>query len=210
VISIPIYDVINEGISEKNINENYVNKKSSDELITQIIVRTRNNSRQGTACAKTRGEINFSTRKPWKQKGTGRARAGMRNSPIWVRGGVTFPPRPRDFSVSTTEKSRKLAFKSVFYEKAQNGDICLIKNLVDETHKTKNILNIISKTIPDDKKGKKMLVVYNKTNGNLNLCINNIKNIFSVESQALCTFDLIKYNTIIITEEAMADIEKRI
>ena len=210
MISIPIYDVTNNEVLEKNIDIKFIHKIASDELITQVLVRTRNNARQGSAAAKTRGEINFSTRKPWKQKGTGRARAGMRNSPIWVKGGVAFPPIPRDFSVSTPKKVRKLAFKSVLYNKAQNGDIYLVRNFIDKTNKTKDVLTMLNNCIPEEKRTLKMLIVYTSSNGYLNISLNNLRNISGVDSRSLCTYDLIRYDKIIITEEAMADIEKRI
>lgn len=204
------YNINSGDISYKEINDEYFPSTTNEEIIYRVIVATRNNSRQGTACAKTRAEVNYSTKKPWRQKGTGRARAGMRKSPIWVKGGVAFPPRPRDFSINIPKKVKKLAFKSILAMKIKDKDIILIENFLDESFKTKEVISLIDKIpfLKDDKR--RVLIIYDESNGDIDLALNNVHKFTTINWQSVCTYDMAKHGKILCTIEAFDNIKKRL
>lgn len=107
--------------------------------------------RQGTAATKVRSQVKFSGRKPWRQKGTGRARAGSRRSPIWVGGGTIFGPQPRDYSYVLPRKLKRLAYKSILSQKVQQEDIVVVEDFALESGKTKDMVAILSKLIPAER-----------------------------------------------------------
>lgn len=178
------------------------------DLIHQAVIVTRNNSRAGTACAKTRSEINFSTKKPWRQKGTGRARAGTKRSPIWVKGGVTFPPKPRDFSVSFPKKQRKLAFRSAFLMAAEkNNGMIVLKNFHVSDMKTKTVLSLLSQ---EEWSPRRTLVVYDEANGPIYHGLRNVQRFTPMHWQSVCTFDIVRHDCVLITEEALNRLKERL
>jgi len=178
------------------------------QLIHQAIIVTRNNARAGSACAKTRGEINYSTRKPWRQKGTGRARAGMKNSPIWVKAGVTFPPRPRDYSVSFPKKQKRLAFQSAFLLAIEkDGNLMVLKNFQAPEMKTQVVLKMLQQ---QELLQRKTLIVYDETNGPIFQCLRNVKGITPMHWQSVCTHDIMMHDRFLVTEEALNRLKERL
>ncbi len=183
-------------------------EKPHFDLMHQAVIVTRNNARAGTACAKTRSEVKFSTKKPWRQKGTGRARVGSRRSPIWVKGGVTFPPRPRDFSVSFPKKQRKLAFRSAFLmaTEKENG-LIVLKNFQVSDMKTKTVLNLLNK---EEWSKRKTLVIYDESNGPIYYGLRNVQRFTPMQWQSVCTLDFVSHDCILITEEALNCLKERL
>ncbi len=205
------YDFSNDTILQREINEDIFKTSIDEDIITEIIIATKNNSRQGSACAKTRAEVSYSTRKPWRQKGTGRARAGTRKSPIWVKGGVIFPPRPRKFKTKQPKKVKKLAFKSALYMKLKEQNLFLIKNF-NSSIRTKDVLKDFEKisfllTPPR----KKVLVIYDEKNSSLNLALRNVMDEFTaIPWDSVCTYDIVKSDKVLATSEAFENLEKRL
>jgi large subunit ribosomal protein L4 len=195
-------------MSEANLEFKGLPEKSHQDLIVRVVIQTRNNARIGTACAKTRAEVNFSTRKPWRQKGTGNARAGTRRSPIWVRGGVTFPPRPRSYATQIPKKLKRLAFASAIKHILEENKVCLIAQLNDEVGKTSPIVKKLNHE--DFAKGRNLLIFDPTANGNLLLSLRNVPSYIPVEWKDVCTYDLINCKRVLITEEAVQGLEKRI
>ena len=210
MIQLQTYNINSGTVSERELSDEFFPSSINEEIVTQVIVATRNNSRQGSACAKTRASVSYSTRKPWRQKGTGRARAGMRKSPIWVKGGVIFPPRPRDFSVNIPVKIKKAAFRTLLSMKIKENNVFLIENLLNASHKTKEVLALIS-SIPFLKGEKgKILFIYDESNGNLDLALNNVRKFTPINWQSVCTYDIARHGKVLITEEALNNLEKRL
>ena len=118
------------------------------QALKEVVVAHAANSRQGTRSTKTRGEVSGGGKKPWRQKGTGRARAGSSRSPIWVGGGVVFGPRPQDFSKKTNRKIRHLAFKRAFFDRVQAGEVSVIATFEVNPAKTKVMNDIIGRIAP--------------------------------------------------------------
>lgn len=207
-MKIQILDVEQNEFVADEIDLHFLPQEIHTDLITNAVMVTRNNLRSGSACAKTRAEVNFSTRKPFRQKGTGNARAGTKKSPLWRKGGVIFPPRPRDFSTGFPKKQRKLAFKNAFSMRV-NGDneFFLVRNLKDDTGKTKDLLKKIN--IGELLSGK-VLLVYDITNGNLGTVLGNVKNLSPIEWNSVCTYDIVKNRKLVVTEEAFKALESRL
>ena len=147
-----------EGVKQKNIslNDLVFNREISEPAIYHAIRNELANLRQGTASTKTRSEVRGSRRKLWKQKGTGRARMGTRQSPVWVGGGIAFGPKPRDYSYKMPRKLKRLAFKSVLSLKAQNDNLVVIEDFAVEGGKTKNLAIVLANLV---KKERAVLVV---------------------------------------------------
>jgi len=207
-MKIQVYDAEEKNISLNEADMDYLPTDIHLDLINNAVIITRNNQRSGTACAKTRAEVNFSTRKPFRQKGTGNARAGTKKSPLWRKGGVIFPPRPRSFSVCFPKKQRKLAFRSAFSMKVNQEDsFFLVRNLKDETGKTKDVLKKLNF---GELLNGKILLIYDVANGDLTTVLNNVVNITPMEWNSVCTFDIVKHKKMLITEEAMKALETRL
>ena len=169
--------------------------------------RQLNNARQGSACAKTRAEVRGGGRKPWKQKGTGRARAGSLRSPLFAGGGVSFGPKPRDYSFSMPQKARQLALKSAL--SARNEQIVVVKDLAIAEPKTKLMVSVLDSL----KVAGKILIIADvkaAENNNLNLAARNIPSVKLLLPSNLNVKDLLEADSVIITESAVNEITERL
>ena len=174
---------------------------SGNYLLHKDFLRHYSSQKQGTVSSKTRSEVRGGGRKPWKQKGTGRARAGSNRSPLWKGGGVIFGPKPKKILLKLNKKERRLALQTLLYNKRNN--ILIIENLESEINepKTKNFLNIL-KNCSIDLNQKILLVVSNKTIP-LKLSMQNLKNIELISASNLNTLSLLKAKQIILTPLAI-------
>ena len=181
-------------------------EKSGNYLVHKDLLRHQNLRRQGTSSTKTRSEVRGGGRKPWKQKGTGRARAGSNRSPLWKGGGVIFGPKPKTVSLKLNKKERRLALQTLLYNKKKN--ILIIDNLETELteSKTKNFLKICNDCTVDLKQ--KVLVIVSKKTMSLKLSTQNIKNVELISASNLNTFSLLKAKQIILTPLAINDIKE--
>ena len=177
-----------------------------DQAMQDAIVAYRANQRAGTASTKTKGEVRGSNRKLWKQKGTGRARTGYRQSPIWRGGGVAFGPRPRDFSKKMTKKAQRLAFARAFSEKVQGGDVVVVDDISMSEPKTSTIAALTKA----DAVGKTAILVVDKLADNVALSVRNIPHMDVTEARELNTYEVIRFATIIVTRSAMSELEDRL
>ena len=175
------------------------------QALKEVIVAINANNRQGTRSTKTRGEVSGGGKKPWKQKGTGRARAGSTRSPIWVGGGVVFGPRPRDFSKKINSKVKALAFSRALFDRASAGEIDVIEKFDAPKAKTKEMKKVIRTIAP---KGKVLVVdetfTLETARATRNLCCVEMQ-----EASKLNTRDLAKYKKIIVSTVALEKIIAR-
>jgi len=162
--------------------------------------------RSGTACTKTAGEVAGTNRKPWRQKGTGRARAGSFQSPLWVGGGVVFGPKPRDFSKKVSKKTKSLALRKALSARLQAGDVVVVEDLNLASPKTKAFDALISAL---DLTGT-TLVVSNGDNKNLALAARNIPTIQLATSDSLNTYDVLRQDKLLFTKSAFEKVEARL
>ena len=181
-------------------------EKSGNYLIHKDLMRHISSQRQGTTSTKTRREVRGGGQKPWKQKGTGRARAGSNRSPLWKGGGVIFGPKPKTVLLKVNKKERRLALQTLLYNKKNN--IIVIENVEDKIteFKTKNILKVF-KDCAINLNQKVLIVVSNKTIS-LKLSSKNLKNVELILASNLNSFSLLKAKQIILTSAAINDIKE--
>jgi large subunit ribosomal protein L4 len=181
-------------------------EKSGNYLLHKDLLRHSNLKRQGTVATKTRSEVRGGGRKPWQQKGTGRARAGSNRSPLWKGGGVIFGPKPRSISFKLNKKERRLALQTLLYNKKNN--IVIIDNLENALteSKTKNFLQICVNC--NINFNQKVLIVVSKKTLFLKLATQNLKNVELILASNLNTFSVLKAKQVILTPLAINDIKE--
>lgn len=176
------------------------------QAVKEVIVAINANNRLGTHSTKTRGEVRGGGKKPWKQKGTGRARAGSIRSPLWGGGGVVFGPKPRDYSKKINGKVKALAFSRALFDRAIAGDIDVIENFAASTAKTKEVNQVIGRIAP---KGK-ILVVDATFAPETARATRNLERVSMQEASKLNTLDLAQYKKIIVSSAALEKIIARV
>jgi large subunit ribosomal protein L4 len=162
--------------------------------------------RSGTACTKTAGEVQGSNKKPWKQKGTGRARAGSVRSPLWAGGGVVFGPKPRDFSKKVSKKTRALSLRKALSERIKLGDVIVVDDLKLSSPKTKDFVGVIKAL---DLSGNTTLVVA-AADKNLTLASRNIVGVTLTTGDSLNTYDVLRPDKLLFTKSAFETVEARL
>jgi large subunit ribosomal protein L4 len=176
------------------------------QAVKEVIVAINANNRQGTHSTKTRGEVRGGGKKPWRQKGTGRARAGSSRSPLWGGGGVVFGPKPRDYSKKINAKVKHLAFSRALFDRAQAGEIAVIEKFELQQPKTKLAQVVVGRIAP---KGRVLLVDAPFT-ANATRAIRNIERVSLQEAAKLNTLDLANYRHIIVSTAAIEQIIARV
>jgi len=175
------------------------------QAVKEVVVAHRANARQGTRSTKTRGEVRGGGKKPWAQKGTGRARAGSNRSPLWVGGGVVFGPKPRDFSKKINGKVKALAFNRALFDRATAGDIAVIESFAPDATKTKAMNAVLVRLAP---KGKVLLVDAPFTT-QATRAARNLDRVTLQVASKLNTLDLVQYTKIVVSSQALEQIIAR-
>lgn len=193
-----------EKLGEITLNEAVFGVEPNLHVMHLALRRQLNNARQGSACAKTRAEVSGGGKKPWKQKGTGRARSGSSRSPIWIGGGTTFGPQPRSYYKAMPRKARRLAVKSALSDKVNNSELYVLEEITLAAPKTKEVLNIINSFNVGDAK---VLFI---TEGDVNVerSARNIQGVKALACEGMNIFDLLHYDKLFITKGAVAKIEE--
>lgn len=204
MIDLSVHNIKGEEIGEISLNENIFNAKINKYLVYQVVKRYLADKRRGTASTKNRSEVRGGGAKPWRQKGTGRARAGTNRSPIWVGGGTVFGPTPRDYSYSLPKKMKIIALKSVLSDKAKNNEIVIVDKLSLNENKTKKMVEILKNL----KALEKPLVITGKEDKNIEQAIRNIEGAIALPVSKLNTYDLLNHGKVIFTKEAIKQIEE--
>lgn len=204
MIDLLLHNVKGEEIGEVSLKDAIFNAKINKYLVHQVVKRHLANKRRGTASTKNRSDVSGGGAKPWKQKGTGRARAGTNRSPIWVGGGTVFGPTPRDYSYSLPQKIKIASLKSVLSNKIKNKEIVVLDKLTLEKKKTKNMVEILTNL----KASKKPLIILEKEDNDIKRVVNNIQGAMVLPVSKINTYDLINQKIIVITENALKKIEE--
>ena len=176
-----------------------------EHLLYEAVINYRANQRQGTASTKTRGEVRGGGRKPWRQKGTGRSRAGSNRSPIWKGGGTTFGPRPRDYSYSLPKKAKKGALKSALSIKMAEKQLLIVDSLELKEPKTKEAAALIKGLKVDS-----ALIVDKHDNKNLFLSTRNIPKIKAVDVNQVNVYDVLHYKWLVLTKRAFDSLTEKL
>ncbi len=193
-----------EKVSEIKVNKEIWGIEPNDAVLYDALRLARNNYRQGTADTKTRSEVSGGGRKPWRQKGTGRARQGSTRAPHWIKGGIVFGPHPRSFAIKMNRKERRLALKSALSYKALESNLVVVDAINVESTKTKDmkaILNSLNAT-------KKVLIVVDELTDNLILSSRNLSNVLLLSVDEINTYDVVYADTMVITEKALQKLEE--
>jgi large subunit ribosomal protein L4 len=177
-----------------------------NQAVHDVVVAYMAAQRSGTACTKTMGDVAGSGKKPWRQKGTGRARAGSFASPLWRGGGVVFGPKPRDFSKKVTRKTKQLALRKALTERVNAGDVTVVEDIKLDSPKTKGFTGILNSLKIEGT----TLVVAENGNQNLALATRNIANLEVANPQSLNTYQLLKYKNVIFTRGALQTLDERL
>jgi large subunit ribosomal protein L4 len=191
--------------SNLQVSDAVFGREFNQDLVHQIIVAHQAGARQGTQKQKSRSEVNGSTKKPWRQKGTGRARAGMRMSPLWRKGGVTFAARPRDYSQKVNRKMYRSAICSILSELLRTGRLLVVENIALADHKTKTCAAWLNKFDLTD-----ALIITDNMESNLLLGSRNLPRIHLTDSSDISPIDLVHYDKIVITKQALQQLEERL
>lgn len=199
-----VYNMLGEQVGEIELSENIFGIEVNQHVVYEVVKNQLANKRQGTQSAKTRAEVKGGGRKPWKQKGTGRARAGSINSPVFTGGGVTFAPKPRDYSYKVPKKVRRLALKSALTSKVLSNEIIVIDEINFDAPRTKDMANFLTKVNAD----KKALIVMGERNVNVIKSASNIPNVATALVNTINVYDILKYNSFIITKDAVRKVEE--
>ena len=184
----------------------FVEEGKGNQAVHDTVVAYMAAQRHGTAKTKDRGEVSGTGKKPWRQKGTGRARTGSRRTNIFTGGGVTHGPRPRDYAKKVNSKTRQLALRKALSERIKDGEVVVVDNLKLESHKTKDLHAQIEALAP---KGT-VLLVTGEADRNLSLAARNIPLVQLVEAEGLNTYEVLKPDVIIISKDGLQKIAARL
>ena len=176
------------------------------QAVHDTVVAYRAAQRMGTACTKTAGEVSGTNKKPWKQKGTGRARAGSFQSPLWVGGGVVFGPKPRSYAKKVNVRTKQLALRKAMSERLKAGDIVIVDDIKLGSPKTKEVIGVIDALKIDGT----AIIVSTGENKNLMLAARNLPNVWLTTSETLNTYDVLRPDKLIFTRGAFEKIEARL
>ena len=202
--TVATYNMAGKEVGKIELNDAVFAVEVNEAVMHQAVVRQLSNERLGTHATKTRGTVRGGGRKPWKQKGTGRARSGSTRSPLWSGGGTVFGPSPRSYYKAMPRKARRLAVKSALSEKVNNNDLIVMEELTLAAPKTKEVLNILNNFEVGDAK---VLFI---TEGDVNVekSARNIQGVKALASTGLNIFDLLHHDKLFITKGAVAQIEE--
>jgi len=202
--SLSVLNIKGEKVSTIKLNEAVWGIEPNDAVLYDAIRLAQNSLRQGTADTKTRSEVSGGGRKPYRQKGTGRARQGSIRAPHYPGGGIVFGPHPRSYTTKMNKKERRLALKSALSYKVIESELVVLDKFDAKTNKTKDMVAILNNL----KLAKKTLIVVDELNENLILATRNIKNIVLLASNEINTLDIVAADNMLITVDAVKKIEE--
>ncbi len=205
-IILPVLDISGKEVEKIELDTRVFDGIISKGSIYRAVHNYLSNKRSGTASTKTRGEVSGGGKKPWRQKGTGRARVGSIRNPLWRHGGTIFGPHPRDFSYELPKKIKKLALKSILNDRAVNKDMVIVNALILENSKTKTFVEILKKLNLKDK----ALLVLNSLSDNIKLSVRNIADICLVDSNSVNAYDVLRHKKMLITKDALHSLTERL
>jgi large subunit ribosomal protein L4 len=200
-----MYDRSGKVLEEIEVSELVFGVDGPESLVHAAVVRHLANGRQGTADTKTRGEVAGGGRKPWRQKGTGRARHGSIRSPIWRGGGVTFGPHPRDFSLGMPRQARRQALLIALSGKARAGGVVVVDELAMAEPKTKALAEML-RSFGED--AVSTLIVTAAPNANVALSVRNLPGVRAIEARNVNVYDVVKHDRVLFTRDALARLEE--
>ena len=204
-MKISVKNIQGQDQGELEVKFSLVEDGKGTQAVHDTVVAFQANRRMGTACTKNAGEVAGTNKKPWRQKGTGRARAGSFQSPLWRGGGVVFGPKPRDFGKKVNAKTRQLALRKALSERLNAGDVVVVDDLKLNSPKTKEMIGVIAALAL---KGKTLIVA--AADKNLTLASRNVPDLAVTTSDALNTYDVLRPDKLLFTRSAFEKLEARL
>ena len=201
--TVKVYNMEGAEVGSLELNDAIFGVDVNTHLMHMAVVSQLANKRQGTQSAKTRAEVSGGGRKPWRQKGTGQARQGSTRSPQWRHGGVVFAPKPREYGFKMNRKEKALAIKSALTSRVEDGKIYVVDQISLDEIKTKKMTAMLGKLGLE-----KALIVMDRKDDNVILSARNIPDVTTVTSNAINVFDILKYGNMVITKDAVQQIEE--
>ena len=202
--TVDVYSVEGKKVKEIELNEAIFGIEPNEAIVHSVLVNYLANQRQGTQNTKTRSEVRGGGRKPWRQKGTGRARQGSIRAPQWIKGGIALGPKPRDYSYRINKKERQLAIKSLLSSKVLENNLVVVDKLDLKEIKTKNMV----KTLENLKVEGKTLIILPEKNKNVQSSARNIEGVKTSLTNTINVYDLLKYNKLILTVDSVKSLEE--
>jgi large subunit ribosomal protein L4 len=202
--TIEVQDVNRASITQVEVNEDVFEKKVNESIYYEVIKMQMANARKGTACTKGRSDVRGGGAKPWRQKGTGRARAGTSRSPIWKGGGIVFGPKPRDYSMNVPKKIKKQALCGAISQKRADGNLTILDKIELNEIKTAKIAEILNKL------DLKSVLIIEEGNKNLVLSAKNIPGVKILSPEGLNLYDILYYKDLVITQPCLEKIQRRL
>ena len=201
---IDVYDINGKKVKELELNETIFGIEPNEEVVHSVLINFLANQRQGTQSTKTRAEVSGGGRKPWRQKGTGRARQGSTRAPQWIKGGIALGPKPRSYKYTVNKKERALAVKSVLSSKVLDNELVVVDSIPMKEIKTKEMV----KTLSNLKVEGKTLIMLHEKNENVQKSARNIENVKTTLVGTINIYDLLKYNKLVVTEDTIKKLEE--
>jgi len=198
-----IFNIRAEKVGEIDLNDLLFNVEINTGILHEVVCMQRANRRSGNACTKTRGEVSGGGAKPWRQKGTGRARAGSRTSPVWRGGGTVFGPKPRDYSYTMPKKVKRLALKMAMTARKLEGNLVVVDKFELPEAKTKEFVNVMNNFQFEN-----CLIVTGELDDNINLSSRNAVAYKVLPVAGLNVYDILNHNKLFITKDAITRIEE--
>lgn len=201
---VDVYDINGKKVSDVELNEKVFGIEPNETIVHEVLLNYLANQRQGTQSTKTRAEVRGGGRKPWRQKGTGRARQGSIRAPQWIKGGIALGPKPRSYRYSVNKKERQLAIKSVLSSKVLEKQLKVVDKLELTEIKTKSMV----KAFADLKLEGKTLIILPEKNLNVEASTRNIKDAKAILANNINVYDLLKYTNLVLTLDTVKKLEE--
>ena len=201
---IDVYDINGKKVKELELNEAVFGIEPNEAVVHSVLVNFLANQRQGTQNTKTRSEVSGGGKKPWRQKGTGRARQGSIRAPQWIKGGIALGPKPRSYKYTVNKKERALAIRSVLSAKVLENELVVVDNMPLKEIKTKEMV----KALNNLKIEGKALIMLPTKNENIQKSARNIEGVKTTLVGTINVYDLLKYNKLVVTEDTVKKLEE--
>ncbi len=201
---VDVYNIEGKKVSDCELNEAIFGIEPNEDIVHSVLVNYLANQRQGTQSTKTRTEVSGGGKKPWRQKGTGRARQGSIRAPHWVGGGVALGPKPRSYKYRVNKKERRLAIKSVLSSKVLENELVVVDKIDFKEIKTKNMVNALANL----KVAGKTLIVLPEKNENVQKSARNIEGVKTSLVNTINVYDLLKYTNLVLTLDTVKKLEE--
>ena len=201
---VDVYDINGKKVSDVELNENVFGIEPNEAIVHEVLVNYLANQRQGTQSTKTRAEVRGGGRKPWRQKGTGRARQGSIRAPQWIKGGIALGPKPRSYRYSVNKKEKRLAIRSVLSSKVLENKLTVVDKLELAEIKTKSMVNALNNL----KLEGKTLVILPEKNLNVQASTRNIEGAKTILANTINVYDLLRYTNLVLTLDTVKKLEE--